>query len=111
MVNNIYAHFAVNHINRIYEIGNLFLVHLSKWCKDDEFPTFEFALDAHDYGDNTVNIYYIDGTWKMTANCGVGFDYTLLSSGITPFIHFLNCHGNEVDFNGIRKTFGIEEEE
>ena len=112
MVNNIYTHFAVNHINRIYELGNLFLIRLSKCCEDDERPAFEFALNGVDHCDNTMDIYcYTDGTWKMVASSGIGFDYALLSSGIIPFIHFLNGHGHEVDFNEIRKTCGIEEEE
>lgn len=111
MVKGPYTSFAVNHIYHIHEISNLLLVRLYKWREDDDYPTFLFALDGCDYGNNTVDIYHIDGTWKMNALVDVDFDYVLLASGIVPFIHFLNCHAHEVDFNEIRKTFGIEEED
>lgn len=111
MVSELYTNFAINHIARIHDISDLRLIRLSKWSGYDKYPTFGFARYGVDDIGNTMNIYYSDGIWGMSSHSGVGFDYVLLSSGITPFIHFLDGHGHEIDFNEIRRTFGIEEED
>ena len=102
---------AIDCIRKIQELTDSKLIKCEKWNESNRFPTFTFSITGDDDCDYTMDIYYGGNAgWEVADHC-IGLNYKMLTIGIVPFLHLLNCCQATIKYEDIRKEFDIEEKD